>query len=155
MGSYRGDRAVDFDYAVAFIKAMGEELETGPSRPNFRFVVLGGKFVRSNQEEKLWWGEVPRKTKVCCRCEAQSSVLSTRPIDNGIGIVGDRISLLRGQSSRHLDDIYHQARWNYSKNTLRWRHARLCHQLWCCIWRELVGAAHRSRSGSGISCHGW
>ncbi|KAK1764156.1 hypothetical protein QBC33DRAFT_548236 [Phialemonium atrogriseum] len=42
---------------------MARVLETKPSRPGFRYVHLSGKFVRQNQEEKLWFLDKPRKIK--------------------------------------------------------------------------------------------
>lgn len=64
MGTYKGSMAVDVEYPVAFMESMGRVLETKPSRPPFRYVQLSGKFVRQNQERKLWLMETPRKIKV-------------------------------------------------------------------------------------------
>ncbi|KAI1398863.1 hypothetical protein F4819DRAFT_489123 [Hypoxylon fuscum] len=63
MGSYTGSLTVDLEYPLAFLENMARVLETKPSRPQFRYVQLSGKFVRQNQEEKLWWGDKPRKLK--------------------------------------------------------------------------------------------
>ncbi|KAI8629581.1 hypothetical protein F5Y19DRAFT_475570 [Xylariaceae sp. FL1651] len=63
MGSYRGSRAADLEYPYIFIESMGRVLETKPSRPPFRYVHLSGKFVRQDQDKKLWYFETPRKLK--------------------------------------------------------------------------------------------
>ncbi|KPM39541.1 hypothetical protein AK830_g7019 [Neonectria ditissima] len=63
MGSYGGNREADLDYPMTFLESMAPVLESRPSRPRFRCVHLSGKWVRQNQEEKLRWGEVPRKMK--------------------------------------------------------------------------------------------
>ena len=52
------------EYPLAFVESMGVMLEANGSRPPFRFVLLGGKFVRQNQEQKLWFMEEARKMKV-------------------------------------------------------------------------------------------
>lgn len=64
MGTYTGSVTVDLEYPVAFLESMARVLETKHSRPRFRYVHLSGKFVRQNQEEKLWFLEKPRKIKV-------------------------------------------------------------------------------------------
>ncbi|KAM5341451.1 hypothetical protein ACJ41O_014482 [Fusarium nematophilum] len=63
MGSYTGSVTADLEYPMVFIESMGRVLETKPSRPRFRYVQLSGMFVRQDQEQKLWWGEKPRKIK--------------------------------------------------------------------------------------------
>ncbi|KAI1099541.1 hypothetical protein F4804DRAFT_337150 [Jackrogersella minutella] len=63
MGSYSGDLAADVEYPLAFIESMARVLETKPSRPRFRCVHLSGKFVRQDQEKRLWLLEKPRKIK--------------------------------------------------------------------------------------------
>lgn len=65
MGSYDGNVAVDFDYPVAFIEEMAKVLEAKANAQKFRFILLGGKFVRQDQDTKLWFLEQPRKLKVC------------------------------------------------------------------------------------------
>jgi hypothetical protein len=64
MGTYTGMVTADLEYPMAFIEAMGRVLEAKPPRSKFKFVQLGGKFVRPNQDEKLWFLEKPRKIKV-------------------------------------------------------------------------------------------
>lgn len=64
MGSYAGSLTADLEYPVAFMESMVRVLETEHKRPRFRYVHLSGKFVRRDQEEKLWWGQKPRKIKV-------------------------------------------------------------------------------------------
>lgn len=64
MGSYKGSRAVDFEYPLAFSAAMARVLDTKPARPQFRYVHLGGMFTRQNQDKKLWLLEYPRKIRV-------------------------------------------------------------------------------------------
>ncbi|KAI2616128.1 hypothetical protein GGS26DRAFT_453884 [Hypomontagnella submonticulosa] len=63
MGTYSGSVTVDFEYPCAFVESMGRVLEAKPPRTPFRYVLLSGRFVRQNQEEKLWWGDKPRKIK--------------------------------------------------------------------------------------------
>ncbi|KAI0103287.1 hypothetical protein GGR51DRAFT_573239 [Nemania sp. FL0031] len=63
MGSYKGSRAVDLEYPLAFMTAMARVLETQPTRPQFRYVHLGGMFTRQDQERKLWFLEYPRKIR--------------------------------------------------------------------------------------------
>ena len=64
MGSYNGSIAADLDYPMAFLEAMAPVLKTNSPTTPFRYVHLSGKFVRQNQEEKLWFLEQPRKIKV-------------------------------------------------------------------------------------------
>jgi hypothetical protein len=64
MGSYNGSPTADLEYPLTFLESMARVLETKPSRPRFRCVHLSGKFVRQNQEEKLWFMDKPRKMKV-------------------------------------------------------------------------------------------
>ncbi|KAI1123030.1 hypothetical protein F5Y10DRAFT_286540 [Nemania abortiva] len=63
MGSYKGSRAVDLEYPLAFMESMLRVLGTRPSRPRFRYVHLGGMFTRQDQEKKLWLLEYPRKIR--------------------------------------------------------------------------------------------
>ncbi|KAH8166875.1 hypothetical protein CIB48_g1398 [Xylaria polymorpha] len=63
MGSYKGSRAADFDYPLAFLESMARVLETSSSRPRFRYVHLGGMFTRQDQENKLFFLEYPRKIR--------------------------------------------------------------------------------------------
>ncbi|KAF7558431.1 hypothetical protein G7046_g5728 [Stylonectria norvegica] len=63
MGSYDGSIAPDLEYPLAFVESMGQVLEAGQSRAPFRCVHLSGKFVRQNQEQKLWFLEKARKIK--------------------------------------------------------------------------------------------
>ncbi|KAH7159527.1 hypothetical protein B0J13DRAFT_108922 [Dactylonectria estremocensis] len=63
MGSYDGSITADLEYPLAFLEAMAPVLKAQPSRPRFRCVHLSGKFVRQNQEQKLWFMEKPRKMK--------------------------------------------------------------------------------------------
>ncbi|KAI1505757.1 hypothetical protein F5X99DRAFT_415816 [Biscogniauxia marginata] len=63
MGSYPGSLSADLQYPLAFLESMARVLETNPGRPRFRYVHLSGKFVRQNQEEKLWFLDKPRKIK--------------------------------------------------------------------------------------------
>jgi hypothetical protein len=64
MGTYKGSLTADLEYPVTFIESMGRVLETKHSGAPFRFVNLGGKFVRQDQEKRLWFLEKPRKIKV-------------------------------------------------------------------------------------------
>lgn len=64
MGSYSGSVTADLEYALAFIESMIPILEAKPGRSRFRFINLSGKFVRQNQDEKLWVNDKPRKIKV-------------------------------------------------------------------------------------------
>lgn len=64
MGSYKGSITADLEYPMAFLERMATVLETRPVRARFRYVHLSGRFVRQNQEEKLWFLEEPRKIKV-------------------------------------------------------------------------------------------
>ncbi|KAH7143536.1 hypothetical protein EDB81DRAFT_842792 [Dactylonectria macrodidyma] len=63
MGSYNGSITADLEYPLAFLEAMAPVLKTQPNRPLFRCVHLSGKFVRQDQEQKLWFMEKPRKMK--------------------------------------------------------------------------------------------
>ncbi|KAJ9144496.1 putative Nucleoside-diphosphate-sugar epimerase [Pleurostoma richardsiae] len=63
MGTYTGSLTADLEYPLAFSESMARVLETKPSRSQFRYVHLSGKFVRQNQEAKLWFFEKPRKIK--------------------------------------------------------------------------------------------
>ncbi|KAI1159207.1 hypothetical protein F5B18DRAFT_37192 [Nemania serpens] len=69
MGSYKGSRAVDFEYPLAFSAAMARVLDTKPARPQFRYVHLGGMFTRQNQDKKLWLLEYPRKIRGLAEAE--------------------------------------------------------------------------------------
>lgn len=64
MGSYIGSVTADLEYPLAFLEGMAHVLKTVPARTPFRCVHLSGKFVRQNQEKKLWFLEKPRKLKV-------------------------------------------------------------------------------------------
>lgn len=64
MGTYDGSLAADLEYPLAFLESMARVLEAEPSRTQFRYVHLSGKFVRQDQEKKLWFLEKPRKIKV-------------------------------------------------------------------------------------------
>lgn len=64
MGTNTGNRAADLEYPLAFLESMATALQTQPSRPRFKYVHLSGKFVRQNQEERLWFLEEARKIKV-------------------------------------------------------------------------------------------
>ncbi|KAF7553548.1 hypothetical protein G7Z17_g3568 [Cylindrodendrum hubeiense] len=63
MGSYNGSVTADLEYPSAFQENMAQVLEKNPTGSQFRFVQLSGKFVRQNQEQKLWFLEKPRKIK--------------------------------------------------------------------------------------------
>ncbi|KAI1330948.1 hypothetical protein F5Y16DRAFT_361706 [Xylariaceae sp. FL0255] len=66
MGTYKGSIAADLDYPMLFIESMIRTLDmqnsSGSRRP-FRYVHLSGKFVRQDQDKKLWFLEEPRKIK--------------------------------------------------------------------------------------------
>lgn len=62
MGSYSGDVKADLEYPFAFQEAMVRVLK--PTGRQFNYVQLSGKFVRQDQDTKLWWGNEPRKIKV-------------------------------------------------------------------------------------------
>lgn len=64
MGSYNADRSADLDYPLAFVESMGRVLQSMTARPPFRYVQLSGKWARSDQGQRLWWGEDARKLKV-------------------------------------------------------------------------------------------
>ncbi|KAJ4328405.1 hypothetical protein N0V84_001088 [Fusarium piperis] len=61
MGSYNGDVLADLEYPYAFQEAMVRVLK--PTGRQFNYVQLSGKFVRQDQDTKLWWGNEPRKIK--------------------------------------------------------------------------------------------
>ncbi|KAI0419827.1 hypothetical protein F5X98DRAFT_59841 [Xylaria grammica] len=63
IGSYKGSRTADLEYPLAFLESMQRMLETRPRRPPFRYIHLGGKFTRHDQEEKLWFLEYARKLR--------------------------------------------------------------------------------------------
>ncbi|KAI1803736.1 hypothetical protein F4811DRAFT_315927 [Daldinia bambusicola] len=63
MGTNTGSILADLEYPLAFIESMGRVLETKPNRPPFKYVHLSGKFVRQDQEEKLYFLEEARKMK--------------------------------------------------------------------------------------------
>ncbi|KAI1746984.1 hypothetical protein F4782DRAFT_468927 [Xylaria castorea] len=63
MGSYKGSRAADFEYPLAFIESMARVLETKSTRPRFRYVHLGGMFTQRDQEKKLFFLDYPRKIR--------------------------------------------------------------------------------------------
>lgn len=67
MGTYKGSITADLEYPVTFIESMGRVLETKHHGAPFRFVDLSGKFVRRDQEKRLWFLEKPRKMKVLCK----------------------------------------------------------------------------------------
>lgn len=64
MGTYTGNTAADLEYPLVFIESMAETLKTVSRANRFRYIHLSGKFVRQDQEEKLWFLETPRKLKV-------------------------------------------------------------------------------------------
>ena len=69
MGTNTGSMAADLEYPLIFLESMGRILEgghegKGSRTQQFRYVHLSGKFVRQDQEEKLWFLESPRKIKV-------------------------------------------------------------------------------------------
>jgi hypothetical protein len=64
MGTYTGSQTADLEYPMAFIEAMTRVLETQSTMSPFRYVHLSGKFVRQNQEERLWFLEKARKIRV-------------------------------------------------------------------------------------------
>ncbi|KAK4084896.1 hypothetical protein Purlil1_10116 [Purpureocillium lilacinum] len=63
MGTYTGNTAADLEYPLVFIESMAETLKTVSRANRFRYIHLSGKFVRQDQEEKLWFLETPRKLK--------------------------------------------------------------------------------------------
>ncbi|KAL0941716.1 nucleoside-diphosphate-sugar epimerase [Colletotrichum truncatum] len=92
MGSYNGNVAADLDYPMAFIESMAPVLKTLPDRSRFRCVHLSGKFVRQDQETKLWFLETPRKlkgvleTKALAFAESHSAIWQTFIVKPG-GVV--------------------------------------------------------------------
>lgn len=80
MGSYKGSRAVDLEYPLAFSAAMARVLDTNPARPRFRYVHLGGMFTRQDQEKKLWLLEYPRKIRVWYTVRPVAEVLKLMAI---------------------------------------------------------------------------
>ena len=64
MGTNTGSQTADFDYPLLFTEKMNEALIKTSRKHPFKYVQLGGKFVRTNQDEKLWFLEMPRKLKV-------------------------------------------------------------------------------------------
>ncbi|KAI1344453.1 hypothetical protein F5Y15DRAFT_112338 [Xylariaceae sp. FL0016] len=95
MGTNTGDRNADLEYPLAFMTNMGRVLETRPSRTRFRYVHLSGKFVRQDQEKKLWLLESARKmkglleTKALAFAEDHTHVWRTHIVKPG-GVVTDR-----------------------------------------------------------------
>ncbi|KAI1427703.1 hypothetical protein F5Y12DRAFT_736512 [Xylaria sp. FL1777] len=63
MGSYKGSRTADLKYPLAFLEGMGRVLKTKPTRPQFKYIHLGGMFTCHDQEKKLWFLEYPRKVR--------------------------------------------------------------------------------------------
>ncbi|KAM0330027.1 hypothetical protein ACHAQA_004197 [Verticillium albo-atrum] len=72
MGTYDNDNVtVNLEYPVAFQKAFAKLLQLErPSGPRFRFILLSGKFVRQDQDQRLYFLEQARKIKG--RTETQS-----------------------------------------------------------------------------------
>lgn len=65
MGTNHGSITADLEYPMTFIESMNRVVATQLDKPPFRYVHLSGKFVRQDQEKKLWLLETPRKMKVC------------------------------------------------------------------------------------------
>ncbi|KAI1173396.1 hypothetical protein F4777DRAFT_451248 [Nemania sp. FL0916] len=63
MGTYKGSRAVDLEYPLAFLEAMIRVLESAQARHKFNYVHVGGMFTRQDQEKKLCLLEFPRKLR--------------------------------------------------------------------------------------------
>ncbi|KAI0460570.1 hypothetical protein F5B21DRAFT_452323 [Xylaria acuta] len=63
MGSYKGSRAADLEYPLAFLESMARVLETKSTRRRFRYVHLGGMFTQRDQEKKLFFLDYPRKIR--------------------------------------------------------------------------------------------
>ncbi|KAI0486742.1 hypothetical protein F4859DRAFT_312409 [Xylaria cf. heliscus] len=63
MGSYKGSRAADLEYPLAFSESMARVLETKSPRPRFRYVHLGGMFTQRDQEKMLFFLDYPRKIR--------------------------------------------------------------------------------------------
>ncbi|KAI1370215.1 hypothetical protein F4677DRAFT_458035 [Hypoxylon crocopeplum] len=95
MGTYAGSLTADLEYPLAFLESMVRVLEKQPSRPRFRYVHLSGKFVRQDQEKKLWFMEKPRKIKgllesrALAFAESHASVLETIIVKPG-GVVAEK-----------------------------------------------------------------
>ncbi|KAI1267119.1 hypothetical protein F5Y18DRAFT_379021 [Xylariaceae sp. FL1019] len=70
MGTYKGDEKADYEYPLAFMSSMSRALSSQSPRPVFRYVQLSGKFVRQDQEKRLWFLEEPRKLKGRLETEA-------------------------------------------------------------------------------------
>ncbi|KAM0287751.1 hypothetical protein ACHAQH_000282 [Verticillium albo-atrum] len=65
MGTYDNNNVtVNLDYPVAFQEAFSKILqEERPAGPKFSFILLSGKFVRQDQEARLYFLEEARKIK--------------------------------------------------------------------------------------------
>lgn len=63
LGTYTGGESVETAFPLAFCKAVSPVQDATSTRP-FRFVFLSGTFVRTDQDESLWFGSVTRKAKV-------------------------------------------------------------------------------------------
>ncbi|CRG87013.1 nucleoside-diphosphate-sugar epimerase, putative [Talaromyces islandicus] len=105
MGTYKGSITADLEYPVTFIESMGQVLETKHSGAPFRFVNLSGKFVRRNQEKRLWLLEKPRKIKGLLETKALAfadshakiwetfilkpgGIMTKKMVSSGAGIIG-------------------------------------------------------------------
>lgn len=56
IGSYNGNRAVDFEYPLAFLESIARVLKARSSReqPQFKYIHLGGMFTSRDPDAKLW-----------------------------------------------------------------------------------------------------
>ena len=62
MGTTAGDKALEFDYPVAFGNAFSKTLET--SKHKFRYLHLSGAATERDQEKPLWFKQDMRRIKV-------------------------------------------------------------------------------------------
>ncbi|KAI9044356.1 putative nucleoside-diphosphate-sugar epimerase [Aspergillus affinis] len=96
MGTSTGSMTADLEYPLIFIESMGKVSKSKPRAQRFRYVHLSGKFVRQNQDERLWFLEKPRKikglleTRALAFAEAHESVWQTFIVKPG-GVVPRQI----------------------------------------------------------------
>jgi len=62
MGTTAGDKALEYDYPVAFGNAFSKTLST--SQKKFRYLHLSGSATERDQEKSLWFKQNMRKIKV-------------------------------------------------------------------------------------------
>lgn len=80
MGTYKGSVTADYEYPLVFQKAFINMLQANAPKSPFRYIQLGGKFIRPDQDASLWFLPEPRKLKVrifLCSYFSPSTVILT------------------------------------------------------------------------------